>query len=302
MQFICGGTFDAGASPDNYKRAEICRQRMGPVFKRIAMNYPPLLFHPINSITAYKGQIIYDTPETEAKAQTPVPYLQWQPAPGVTPPTVGPDGDLSELILPPPAVDGSACAGGPVPPPRRVPRGRLPAGARCAAARRAGGWLMSKLLRDKALGRVRTVALGSGACCCRLLVRRAELAGHAGYRGPRSGSYTITVELPDVATLPQNSPVMVDDVTVGSVSGIDAVQRPDGTFFAAVQLSLDGDVNLPENATARSRRPRCWVLSTSNSPPPADQAVGKLGTVQIPRPHRPLPDHRGGAVRRSASW
>ena len=82
MQFICGGTFDVGASPDNFKRAEICRQRMGPVFKRIAMNYPPMLFHPINSITAYKGQIIYDTPATEAKAQTPVPYLQWQPAPG----------------------------------------------------------------------------------------------------------------------------------------------------------------------------------------------------------------------------
>ena len=86
VQFICGGTFDVGASPDNYKRAEICRQRMGPVFKRITMNYPPIMFHPINSITAYKGQIIYDTPETEAKAQTPVPYLQWQPAPGVTPP------------------------------------------------------------------------------------------------------------------------------------------------------------------------------------------------------------------------
>ena len=34
VQFICGGTFDVGASPDNYKRAEICRQRMGPVFKR----------------------------------------------------------------------------------------------------------------------------------------------------------------------------------------------------------------------------------------------------------------------------
>ena len=52
------------------------------------MNFPPMLFHPINSITAYKGQIIYDTPATEAKAQTPVPYLQWQPAPGVTPPVI----------------------------------------------------------------------------------------------------------------------------------------------------------------------------------------------------------------------
>lgn len=82
VQFICGGTFDAAATTDNYKRAEICRQRMGPVFKRIAMNFPPLLFHPINSITAYKGQILYDTPATEAKAKTPVPYLQWQNAPG----------------------------------------------------------------------------------------------------------------------------------------------------------------------------------------------------------------------------
>lgn len=109
VQFICGGTFDVGANPDNYKRAEICRQRMGPVFKRIAMNFPPLLFHPINSITAYKGQIIYDTPETQAKAQTPLPYLQWQNAPGVTPPQIAPGGDLTSLLLPP-APGGSAPA------------------------------------------------------------------------------------------------------------------------------------------------------------------------------------------------
>lgn len=100
VQFICGGTFDVGASPDNYKRAEICRQRMGPVFKRIAMNYPPVLFHPINSITAYKGQVIYDTPATEAKAETPVPYLQWQNAPGVTPPQIPADADLTSLLIP----------------------------------------------------------------------------------------------------------------------------------------------------------------------------------------------------------
>ena len=74
---------------------------MGPVLKRITMNYPPVLFHPINSITAYKGQVIYDTPETEAKAETPVPYLQWQNAPGVTPPEIPPDADLSTLLAPP---------------------------------------------------------------------------------------------------------------------------------------------------------------------------------------------------------
>ena len=45
-----------------------------------------------------------------------------------------------------------------------------------------------------------------------------------GTAGHGAGSFQVEVELPDVSTLPQNSPVMVDDVTVGSVSGIDAVQ------------------------------------------------------------------------------
>jgi phospholipid/cholesterol/gamma-HCH transport system substrate-binding protein len=111
VQFICGGVFDSGTSTDNYKRAEICRQRMGPVLRRITMNFPPLLFHPINSITAYKGQIIYDTPQTEAKAQTPVPYLQWQPAPGVTPPQLSNATDLSSLMAPP--AQSTSHAGGP---------------------------------------------------------------------------------------------------------------------------------------------------------------------------------------------
>lgn len=115
VQFICGGTFDTGSNPDNFRRAEICKERMGPVMRRWAMNFPPLLFHPINSITAYKGQIIYDTPETEAKAQTPLPYLQWQPAPGVTPPN--PD-DVTALFLPPPAPGQLGKPPGPAPAPQ----------------------------------------------------------------------------------------------------------------------------------------------------------------------------------------
>jgi phospholipid/cholesterol/gamma-HCH transport system substrate-binding protein len=73
------------------------------------------------------------------------------------------------------------------------------------------------------------------------------MPGTAGHGG---GAYSITVEMPDVATLPQNSPVMVDDVTVGSVSGISAEQREDGSFYAAVKLALNKDVVLPANATA----------------------------------------------------
>jgi phospholipid/cholesterol/gamma-HCH transport system substrate-binding protein len=97
----------------------------------------------------------------------------------------------------------------------------------------------------------RTVVIGSGAAllagCSFGGLNSIDMPGTAGHG---KGSYTITVELPDVATLPQNSPVMVDDVTVGSVSGVEAVQRDDGTFFAAVKLSLDGNVDLPDNSTA----------------------------------------------------
>jgi phospholipid/cholesterol/gamma-HCH transport system substrate-binding protein len=112
VQFLCAGTFDIGAHPDNFKRAEICKERMGPVIRRWAMNFVPFLFHPINSITAYKGQVIYDTPETAAKAQTPVPYLKWLPAPGVTPPNPG---DVSALFLPPPVPGQLGRPPGPAP-------------------------------------------------------------------------------------------------------------------------------------------------------------------------------------------
>ncbi len=73
------------------------------------------------------------------------------------------------------------------------------------------------------------------------------LPGTAGHGG---GAYQVMVEMADVATLPQNSPVMVDDITVGSVSGIQAEQRSDGSFYAAVKLALDRNVVLPANATA----------------------------------------------------
>jgi phospholipid/cholesterol/gamma-HCH transport system substrate-binding protein len=144
VQFICGGVFDVGANPDNYKRAELCRERMGPVLRRIAMSYPPILFHPINSITAYKGQITYDTPATEAKSETPVPYLQWQPAPGVTPPVIPPNATLGDMLLPPPAVEGQVSPGppfivgsgpppGPAPAPGPAPDPALPLPAEAPA-------------------------------------------------------------------------------------------------------------------------------------------------------------------------
>jgi phospholipid/cholesterol/gamma-HCH transport system substrate-binding protein len=119
----------------------------------------------------------------------------------------------------------------------------------------------------------RGLVLGSGV----LLLAGCQFGGlnsldMPGTAGHGTGSYTITVELPDVATLPQNSPVMIDDVTVGSVSGIEAMQRPDGTFFAAVKLSLDKNVNLPQNSTATVAQTSLLGSQHVELAPPVDQS------------------------------
>ncbi|MGK2866103.1 MAG: MCE family protein [Mycobacterium sp.] len=124
---------------------------------------------------------------------------------------------------------------------------------------------------------LKCAALGSGV----LVLAGCQFGGlnslnMPGTAGHGSGSYTITVELPDVATLPQNSPVMVNDVTVGSVSGIEAVQKPDGTFYAAVQLSLDGDVDLPENSTATVAQTSLLGSQHVQLTAAVDDGIGKL--------------------------
>lgn len=147
--------------------------------------------------------------------------------------------------------------------------------------------LHRKLLRA---GR-NTVAISSGAVllagCAFGGLNSLDMPGTAGHG---SGSYSITVELPDVATLPQNSPVMIDDVTVGSVSGIEARQRPDGSFFAAVKLSLEGNVNLPEDATARVAQTSLLGSQHIDLAPPVDgSGQGRLrdgATIPLSRTGR----------------
>ncbi len=68
------------------------------------------------------------------------------------------------------------------------------------------------------------------------------LPGTAG-RGP--GSFTIHAQLPDVGTLEQNSRVQVGDVTVGNVTKIERQG-----WHALLTIRVNGDVDLPANATA----------------------------------------------------
>ena len=58
--------------------------------------------------------------------------------------------------------------------------------------------------------------------------------------------HTIQVQLPDVTNLQENSRVRIGDVTVGNVTHIDRQ-----AWHALLTVRLAGDVDLPENATAK---------------------------------------------------
>lgn len=66
-----------------------------------------------------------------------------------------------------------------------------------------------------------------------------------GTAGSGPGSYTIQAQLPEVDSLEQNSRVQVGDVTVGNVTRIERQG-----WHALLTITLDGDVDLPANATA----------------------------------------------------
>ena len=67
-----------------------------------------------------------------------------------------------------------------------------------------------------------------------------------GTAGGGPGSFTVRVQLPDVTNLQENSRVRVGDVTVGNVTRIERQ-----AWHALLTVRLAGDVDLPENATAK---------------------------------------------------
>ncbi len=93
-----------------------------------------------------------------------------------------------------------------------------------------------------------------------------------GTKGGGSGSYTIQAQLPDVQNLERNSRVRVNDVTIGNVSKIE-VQG----WHALVTMTLDGDVDLPANATATLGQTSLLGSVHIELAPPKDvPAEGKL--------------------------
>ncbi|APE33024.1 mammalian cell entry protein [Nocardia mangyaensis] len=97
-----------------------------------------------------------------------------------------------------------------------------------------------RILAGVALGVA--VALGTTGCQFDGL-NSLPLPGSEG-RGP--GSYAVQIQMPNVTTLTRNSPVRVDDVNVGNVTGIEV----EG-WHALVTVSLNPEVKLPANAVAK---------------------------------------------------
>jgi phospholipid/cholesterol/gamma-HCH transport system substrate-binding protein len=93
-----------------------------------------------------------------------------------------------------------------------------------------------------------------------------------GTKGGGAGSFTVRAEMPNIQNLQRNSRVRVNDVTVGTVTNID-VQG----WHAVVTMQLDGDVNLPANATAKlGQTSLLGSVHVELAPPKNVPAQGKL--------------------------
>ncbi|WP_269475050.1 virulence factor Mce family protein [Mycobacterium paraseoulense] len=97
-------------------------------------------------------------------------------------------------------------------------------------------------MRRAVVGLLAALTMVAPAACGWRGLNSVALPGTAG-RGP--GAFTIQAQLPDVGTLEQNSRVQVGDVTVGNVTRIERQG-----WHALLTIRLDGDVDLPANATA----------------------------------------------------
>lgn len=67
-----------------------------------------------------------------------------------------------------------------------------------------------------------------------------------GVKGTGPGSITVRAEMPDLTSIQRNSRVRVGDVNVGTITDIELKG-----WHALVTMSIDGDVDLPANATAK---------------------------------------------------
>jgi phospholipid/cholesterol/gamma-HCH transport system substrate-binding protein len=93
-----------------------------------------------------------------------------------------------------------------------------------------------------------------------------------GTEGGSPGSFEVQAQLPDVSYIQQNSRVRVGDVNVGTVTKIERQG-----WHALITLRLNGDVDLPANATAQiGQTSLLGSLHVELAPPAGVPPEGKL--------------------------
>jgi len=93
-----------------------------------------------------------------------------------------------------------------------------------------------------------------------------------GTQGGGPGSFVIQAQMPDVSNLEQNARVRVADVTVGTVSKIERQG-----WHALLTMRMNGDVDLPANATAKlGQTSLLGSLHIELAPPTDAPPQGKL--------------------------
>jgi len=103
-----------------------------------------------------------------------------------------------------------------------------------------------------------------------------------GTEGGGPGSYLVQAQMPNVTNIQPNSRVRVGDVTVGHVTTIERQG-----WHALITMTVDGDVALPANATAKiGQTSLLGTLHVELGPPTGQPPQGKLhnGSV-IPLPN-----------------
>ncbi|MCK0517365.1 MCE family protein [Williamsia sp. DF01-3] len=103
-----------------------------------------------------------------------------------------------------------------------------------------------------------------------------------GTEGGGDGSYEVQIQMPDVSTLEENSQVKVNDVNVGTVTGVERQG-----WHALVTVRLGEEVSLPANATAKlGQTSLLGTVHVELAEPLGEPAQGHLdagGVIQLDR-------------------
>jgi phospholipid/cholesterol/gamma-HCH transport system substrate-binding protein len=128
---------------------------------------------------------------------------------------------------------------------------------------------MTTGLRRKWLAALAILLVAGTTGCQWRGLNSLPLPGTAG-GGP--GSFTIQAQLPNVISLQPNSRVRVGDVTVGNVTKVEMQG-----WHALLTMTLDGDVDLPSNATVKLGQTSLFGSLHIELAPPVDEPPnGKL--------------------------